>query len=303
MIASDFATPLEVFSRACLPNGSPCYEVKLCGVTKTVHSNGFSITVPSTLSGFRRADTIIVPGSHNPFGATPPELKKALVRAHEGGARIASICTGAFALADTGLLRGYRATTHWAVADALAEQYPEIDVDPNVLYVDNGQVLTSAGAVAGLDLCLHMIRKDFGAAVAAQSARASVMPLERDGGQAQFIRHQPVVSDRASLKTLLVWIENNLSNPLMAEALAEHSAMSVRTLHRRFLEQTGTTPSNWVLRARIRSAQHMLESSHLTVDQVSRECGFGSISNFRTRFSAVVGVSPIAYRKAFRMTD
>jgi transcriptional regulator GlxA family with amidase domain len=180
-------------------------------------------------------------------------------------------------------------------AAELARRYPEIDVDPNVLYVDSGKILTSAGATAGLDLCLHMIRMDYGASVAARAARMAVMPLERAGGQAQFIRHEPPVA-RGALAPLLAWIENNLDEGLNVVQIASAAAMSLRTLHRKFAEQTGTTPAAWVLRARIRRAQELLVDSSLPIEEISARVGFGSASTFRERFRSAVGTSPSSYR-------
>ena len=259
-----------------------------------------TIVAPHTLAGLRNADTIIVPGITDLDIAIPDAIIRGLRHAHQRGARIASVCSGAFILAATGLLCGLKATTHWLAAEELSQRYSNIEVDANVLYVDNGQILTSAGAAAGLDLVLHMIRTDFGAAVAARTARLAVMPLERAGGQAQFIEPRPPVSSHGSLQPLLVWIENNLCSDLRVATLAEKGAMSIRSLHRRFAEQTGVTPARWVLHARIRRAQQLLETTSLSVEQVSHESGFGSSATFRERFHDSVGTSPLAYRRTFR---
>jgi transcriptional regulator GlxA family with amidase domain len=224
----------------------------------------------------------------------------ALREAAAAGTRIVSICVGAFVLAEAGLLDGLRATTHWVAADLLARTYPLVEVEPDVLYVDNGQILTSAGAAAGLDLCLHLIRRDYGSAVAADAARLSVMPLEREGGQAQFIVHQhPPVPQGSTLEPLLHWIEDNLSHEVTLGALATRSGMSERTFSRRFREQTGSTPLQWLLRARVRRAQYLLENSDHTVERIAQQAGFGSPTAFRERFRRVVGTSPQAYRSAF----
>ncbi|GAB3800282.1 hypothetical protein GCM10027605_15530 [Micromonospora zhanjiangensis] len=191
VVPFDLATPMEIFHRTRLPDGRAGYRVLVCAATPTVTTGAFSIAVPWGLDALADADTVVVPGVSDPAAATPPAVIDALRAAAANGARIASICGGAFTLAATGLLDGRRATTHWLATDRLAARHPRIQVDPNVLYVDNGQFLTSAGAAAGLDLCLHLIRRDHGAAVAADAARLSVMPLERAGGQAQFITHEP----------------------------------------------------------------------------------------------------------------
>ncbi|MBZ4324345.1 GlxA family transcriptional regulator, partial [Streptomyces huiliensis] len=223
-----------------------------------------------------------------------------LRRAAAGGARVASICSGAFVLAAAGLLDGLRATTHWRAAGRLAADHPEVDVDPDVLYVDNGRVLTSAGAAAGLDLCLHMVRRDHGSAVAADTARLSVMPLEREGGQAQFVVHDhPPVPAGSALEPLLDWLGENLARSLTVDDIAARAGVSARTLTRRFREQTGTTPLQWLHRARIRRAQRLLEDTRLPVERVGAEVGFGSPTAFRDRFRRTTGVSPRAYRRAF----
>jgi transcriptional regulator GlxA family with amidase domain len=225
----------------------------------------------------------------------------ALRRAAEAGTRIASICAGAFTLAAAGLLDGRRATTHWVATALLAARYPAVDVDPDVLYVDDGRVLTSAGAAAGLDLCLHMIRCDHGSTVAADAARLSVMALEREGGQAQFIVSERPPTPRGSvLEPLLAWMEDNSGRDLTLEEIAAHAGMSTRTLNRRFREQTGTTPLQWLHRARIRRAQHLLETTTHPVDRIAAQVGFGSPTAFRDRFKRVAGTSPNAYRRAFR---
>jgi len=203
-------------------------------------------------------------------------------------------------LAATGLLDGRRATTHWLAAAELARRYPAITVDPNVLYVDAGSVLSSAGAAAGLDLCLHLVRRDYGAAVAADAARLSVMPLERDGGQSQFIVHVPPLAEGLSLDPLLRWIERHLADTLSLEALAQRSALSVRTLNRRFREQLGTTPLKWVIRSRVQRAQHLLETTGQSVEVIAGKVGFGSASALREQFHRFVDTSPQAYRSAFR---
>ncbi len=300
VIPFDLTTPIEVFSRTRLPDGRPAYRVRVCG-TGEVETEWFSLKPRWGLGALAEADTIIVPGCADPGAPVPDEVLDALRAAAKAGTRIASICVGAFVLAATGLLDGLRATTHWAGAAALAQRYPAITVDPDVLYVDNGQFLTSAGAAAGLDLCLHLIRRDHGSAVAADAARLSVMPLEREGGQAQFIVHdQPPVPQGAQLEPLLRWMDDNAERELTLDELAAHSGMSTRTLNRRFREQTGTTPLQWLHRARIRKAQYLLESTTHPIDRIAGQVGFGSPTAFRDRFKRVVGTSPHAYRIAFR---
>lgn len=197
VIPFDLSTPIEVFTRTRLPDGRPGYQIRVCAETPEIDAGAFTLRAPWGLEGLKGADTIIVPGTDAPAAPLAPAVRDALRAAAEDGTRIASICSGTFPLAATGLLDGLHATTHWIAADLLATTYPDIEVDPDVLYVDNGQILTSAGAAAGLDLCLHMIRKDYGSAVAADAARLSVMPLEREGGQAQFIVHDRAPTPRA----------------------------------------------------------------------------------------------------------
>ncbi|MEV6282107.1 helix-turn-helix domain-containing protein [Kribbella sp. NPDC051770] len=304
VIPFDLATPIEAFTWARLPDGRAAYDVRVCGVTRSVDAGAFTLQPPYGLEALAAADTIVLPGCRDLDRPVPQEVIDALHDAADQGARIASICVGAFILAATGLLDGERATTHWFAADLLAERHPQIEVDPNVLYVDNGQFLTSAGAAAGLDLCLHVIRRDHGSAVAADAARTAVMPLEREGGQAQFIVHdQPPAPRGSELEPLLRWMDERCSHDLSLEEIADQAGMSTRTLNRRFREQTGTTPLQWLLRARIRRAQSLLEATSHPVDRIAGRVGFSSPTAFRERFKRVVGTTPHAYRSAFRQSE
>lgn len=301
VIAFDLSTPLEVFARTRLPDGRAPYRVRVCAPADEVDAGAFTLRAPFGLEALAEADTIILPGCADPTVPVPPEVLDALRAAAARGTRVASICAGAFVLAATGLLDGLRATTHWLGAAGLAALHPEVEVDPDVLYVDNGQFLTSAGAAAGLDLCLHMIRRDHGSAVAADAARLSVMPLEREGGQAQFIVHdQPPNPDGATLEPLLRWMEENAGRELTVGDIAAHAGLSTRTLNRRFREQTATTPVQWLHRARVRQAQYLLETTAYSVDRIATQVGFGSPTAFRDRFKRQVGTSPHAYRRAFQ---
>ena len=301
VIAFDLATPIEVFGRTRLPDGRAAYRVKVCALGGDVDAGAFTLRAPWDLSILDAADTIILPGLADPTAPLAPEILEALRQAADSGTRIASICVGAFTLAATGLLDGKRATTHWAAAELLAARHPLVDVDPAVLYVDNGQFLTSAGAAAGLDLCLHMIRSDHGSAVAADAARLSVMPLEREGGQAQFIVHErPPSAEMTSLDPLLRWMHENSRDDLTLDDLARRAGTSTRTLNRRFREQTGTTPLQWLHRVRIHQAQYLLETTTHSVDRIAAQVGFGTPTAFRDRFKRVVGTSPASYRAAFR---
>jgi transcriptional regulator GlxA family with amidase domain len=297
VIAFDLATPVGTFGFARHPDGSPAYRVLVCGAS-AVKTEAFTLQPHHGLDVLDEADTIVVPGTEG--WDAPVEVLDALRAAAAKGTRIASICAGAFILAATGLLDGLRATTHWLGAAELAARYPKIDVDPNVLYVDNGQFLTSAGAAAGLDLCLHMVRRDFGSAVAADTARLSVMPLEREGGQAQFIVHdQPPVPRGTEMERLLSWLADHAATDLTLADIAAHAGMSTRSLNRRFREQTGTTPLQWLHRQRVRQAQYLLENTTHSVDRIAGQVGFGSPTAFRERFKRVVGTSPNSYRAAF----
>ncbi|WP_369217895.1 GlxA family transcriptional regulator [Streptomyces flavofungini] len=302
VIPFDLSTPIEVFTRTRLPDGGPGYRIRVCAehAGAEVDAGAFVIRAPWGLDGLKGADTVIVPGTADAEAPLPAAVRTALRAAAADGARIASICSGAFPLAATGLLDGLRATTHWAAAGRLAAAYPEVEVDPDVLYVDNGQFLTSAGAAAGLDLCLHLIRRDHGSAVAADAARLSVMPLEREGGQAQFIDHDHAPTPQgAVLEPLLTWLRANLARDLTLADIASRAGTSTRTLIRRFREQTGTTPLQWLHRARIRQAQHLLETTRHPVERIAEQVGFGSATAFRDRFKRTTGVSPQAYRRTF----
>ncbi len=300
VVAFDLSTPIEVFGRTYLSDGQAAYRVQICAPTDEVDVGLFTLRAPWRLDILAEVNTIILPGLADPMAPIPDEVLVALRGAAARGARIASICVGAFTLAATGLLDGLRATTHWAAAAELARRYPEVDVDADVLFVDNGQILTSAGAAAGLDLCLHMIRRDYGSAMAADAARVAVMPLERDGGQAQFIVHEPPMPDGMTLEPLLRWMEENAHRELRLEDIAAQAMMSTRTLSRRFHEQTGTTPLQWVNRSRLRKAQCLLETTAHPIEWITSHVGFGSSTTFREQFKQLVGVSPQAYRRAFQ---
>jgi transcriptional regulator GlxA family with amidase domain len=250
------------------------------------------------------ADTIVVPWRHDVTEATAPAVLAALRDAFDRGARIASICTGAFTLAAAGLLDGRRATTHWRGVDAFRAAFPAVQLDPDVLYVDEGQVLTSAGASAGLDLCLHIVARDHGAAVGADAARLAVAPLHRSGGQAQFIlRNRAVakqIGERTELDEVLAWIEREAHRELTLGDLAAHAAVSVRTLNRRFQAEAGQTPMQWLTGVRVRHAQQMLETTGYGVERIGRDVGFTSPANFREQFRRLTGVSPQHYRNVFR---
>jgi transcriptional regulator GlxA family with amidase domain len=301
VVLADLAAPCEVFGLVRDGDGRAAYDVRVCSIAPRVRSEHVTLGVSSRLSWLSRADTVVVPGVDDIDRAIPEPLLRAIRRAVARRVRVASVCSGAFVLAAGGVLDGRRATTHWLVAGELARRYPAVRVDPDVLYVDEGRILTSAGAAAAFDLCLHLVRRDLGAAVASEVARAAVMPLERAGGQAQFIVHEAPASDGSSLGSLLGWLEQNVGKDLSLRAIARRAGMSTRTLSRRFRQQVGTTPALWVSRARVRRAQRLLETTDLSVESVADGVGFGSATVLRDRFRRIVGTSPQSYRRSFRV--
>lgn len=263
-------------------------------------AGGLRLSTTYGLERLAHADTIVVPGVEDPAAPVPGDVLDALRAAPADGTRIASICVGAFTLAAAGLLDGRRATTHWLACDLFRSRHPSIDLDPAVLYVDNGQLLTSAGATAGIDLCLHMIRADYGAAVAADAARSAVVSLQREGGQAQYILSRPAAVSPGSQVELLTWMEANVHHNLSLEQIATRASVSIRTLNRRFHEQLGTTPMRWLNDARVRRAQELLETTDNPIERVARLAGFPSVAYFRIHFKRSTGVTPQTYRRSFR---
>ena len=263
---------------------------------------GVRLEADNDLDAVAEAGTIVIPGWKGAEIDPPGELLDALRTAHAAGARIMTICSGVFALAATGLLDGLEATTHWRYTDMLRAKHPEIEVVPDVLFVDNGQLLTSAGSAAGLDLGLHLIRRDHGADIANRVARRLVLPPQRDGGQAQFIARSTddVVVTRADIAHTLDWALERLDEPLEVADLAAHAAMSPRTFARRFAADTGTTPHRWLTQQRVIAAQSLLETTDEPVDRVAARCGFGSAATLRRHFAAAVQTTPTAYRSRFQ---
>jgi transcriptional regulator GlxA family with amidase domain len=298
-IAFDLATPVEVFGRTFLPNGRPGYDVRVCGTEPVVTAGPMRIATEYGIDALVEADSVVVPGRNDITTPIPDGVGAALKNAYTKGIRIASICTGAFTLAAAGILDGKRATTHWLAADQFRAAFPAVTLDADVLYVDEGQVLTSAGASAGLDLCLHMVARDYGSAVAADSARLAVAPLHRFGGQAQFIvrNRRPMNTE---LDPLLAWIEEHAREDLSLGDIAAKASSSVRTLNRRFQAETGQTPMQWVAGVRIRHAQELLERTPDSIELIAGQVGFPSTSSFREQFKRVAGVSPQSYRNTFR---
>ena len=299
VVPFDLGIACEIFGTASLADDAPAYGVEVCGASERVSSRSFSIEVQHDLRRVEQADTVVVPGIYDPGRVVDESILNAIRIAWAAGARLVSICSGAFVLAQTGLLDGRRATTHWQGAAEFARCFPAVEIDPTVLFVDEGRIVTSAGASAGIDMCLHLIARDHGQAVAAHSARLAVAPLQRDGGQAQFICHDPPrTSD--SLAPLLDWMLTNLHKRLDVERLAARAVTSPRTFVRRFRQQTGTTPLQWILAARVHRAQERLEMGNESIEEIAKLSGFEAPVTFRTRFQRIVGLSPAAYRRRFR---
>ena len=279
--------------------GDRLYSLTICAAAPSVTTNaGFLMQVSRGLDAVRGARTVIVPPTEL-TGQVPESVLDALRQASSRGARLVSLCTGASVLAAAGLLDGRTATTHWSECADLARRYPQVTVDPRVLYVDEGDVLTSAGSAASIDLCLHVVRRDHGAEVAARFARDLVVPLHREGGQAQYIETpMPAPGDDLFAGTVS-WLQAHLNEDVTVADLAARSAMSARTFARRFVASTGTTPYQWVARERIRLAQRLLETTGLPVEAIAHDCGLGSAANLRKQFGRALGTSPRAYRQAF----
>ena len=299
----EFAVACEVFGIDRSSDiGRPWYRFLVCSAdpSPVTAKTGFTISTAHGLEALDVAHTIVVPATPDP-DAPNVALLAALRRAHARGARLVSLCTGAFTLAAAGLLDGRRATTHWMHAERLAREYPEVHVDPGVLYIDEGDILTSAGTAAGIDLCLHIVRTDYGAEAANITARRMVVPPHRDGGQAQFVR-QPVPPPAPSdpFADTLEWAQEHLDGPIAVEQLAHRAAMSARTFARRFHDQHGTTPHQWLLRQRVQLAERLLETTDLPIDVIAERCGLGTAANLRQHFQRVVKTTPTAYRRTFR---
>ncbi len=300
VVAFDLSTPAEAFSLAWNEDG-PLYETTTCAVHAgpVATTSGFAIEAVADLSAVEKADTVLVPG-YRGLEPPPAQALDALRAAAARGARVASICTGAFALAHAGLLDGRRATTHWFAAPELARRFPEIEVDPDALYVEDGRVVTSAGLSAGIDLCLHLIRSDHGERIGSQVARVMVAAPHRDGGQAQFIqRPLPPVLAGDSLEPVRRWALDHLGEPLDVATLADHAGVSPRTFARRFVAETGTTPLKWLHAQRVLEARRLLEHTDLPVEHVASEAGFGSAPSLREHFRRATATTPTAYRRTF----
>ncbi|MEV4227602.1 helix-turn-helix domain-containing protein [Streptomyces bobili] len=307
LLPFELGIPHRIFGRPRDPEGRHLYEVVTCSVRPPgpVETDAdFAIQVAHGPEALATADTVIVPASYElgpvfEEGVLTDDLAAALARIRPG-TRLASICTGVYVLAAAGVLDGRPATTHWADAARLQELFPSVRVDPDVLFIDDGDVLTSAGVAAGIDLCLHMVRRDHGTAVANEVARRTVVPPHRDGGQAQYIE-RPVPDPQLSGTTAArAWALGRLHQPIQLRDMAAQEALSVRTFTRRFREEVGVSPGQWLTRQRVERARHLLESTDLSVDQIARDAGFGTAQSMRQHLQAALGVTPTAYRRTFR---
>lgn len=304
VIGFDATIAPMLFGAARGPDGEPLYEVIICGVTTdpVLADTGFAMIPAAGAEALATADTVVVPGTRYPPARADGRLEPQVAAALEAippTARVVSICTGAFVLAAAGLLDGRPATTHWKHADALRALHPRVLVDENVLFVDDGDVLTSAGLAAGIDLCLHIIRRDHGMQVTNSVARHCVVPPWREGGQAQFIESHMSADDFASTAATRAWAVQNLHEPLTIGRLAAHAGMSSRTFIRRFREETGQPPGEWLRNRRIDRARELLEGHDLSVDEIARRSGLGSGGNLRHHLRRGLGMSPSSYRKVF----
>ncbi|WP_159668676.1 GlxA family transcriptional regulator [Streptomyces mexicanus] len=309
LLPFELGIPHRVFGCARDAERRRLYEVVTCSVRPpgpVTTDADFAVQVDHGPQALATADTVIVPASYQlgPVvreGRLTEELAAALALIRPG-TRLASICTGVYVLAAAGYLDGRPATTHWADAERFQRMFPKVDVDADVLFIDDGDVLTSAGVAAGIDLCLHIVRRDHGTAVANDVARRMVVPPHRDGGQAQYIQ-RPVPDPQVATTTAArAWALGRLKEPIQLRDMAEQEAMSVRTFTRRFREEVGISPGQWLTQQRVERARHLLESTDLSVDQVAREAGFGTAQSMRQHLQAALGVTPTAYRRTFRAT-
>jgi len=309
VIAFDGITPFHlsvpclIFGGNALDPGISNFEVEVCAADKAPlrTTAGFAIDTPSDLAALNSADLVIMPSWHDDCREAPVSLLAALQQAHRRGATMVGLCLGAFPLAQAGLLDGKTATTHWERADTLADRYPRVKVDPDVLYVDEGDVLTSAGVAAGIDCCLHLLRQISGAEVANRRAKRLLIAPHRQGGQAQFIdRPLPVTHSDSRLSQVLEWVTGHLEQAHTIESLAQRAAMSRRNFTRHFRQTTGTSFKQWLLSQRLTHAQHMLESSDASIEVIAQEAGFGTGLSLRQHFRGALHISPSAYRKQFQ---
>jgi transcriptional regulator GlxA family with amidase domain len=297
VVAFDLAIPAQVFGHHD-QRGDYAFTVCAADPGPVKSTTGYAVHAEADLDCLSRADTVVVPG-YAPHDPPASDVTLALREAADRGTRVVSVCTGAFALAAAGLLDGRRATTHWRDAAELASRYPAVQVDPDVLYVDCGQIMTSAGVAAGIDLCLHIVRSDLGEEYAARIARRMVVAPHRDGGQAQFLQ-RPLPAGGDGLGATCAWALARLAQPLTVAELADHAGWAPRTFARRFVAETGTTPLRWLTSQRVLEARRLLESTDLPVDEVAARSGLGSATNLRLHLARDAATTPTAYRRSFR---
>ncbi|WKX73558.1 GlxA family transcriptional regulator [Streptomyces sp. XD-27] len=301
----ELSIPVRIFGTAAGRDGQPLYEVATCSLDggPVITSADFAITVAHGSEALRTADTLVIPpftcGPDEQRDWLPGEVAQALALL-PADARIVSICTASYVLAAAGLLDGRSATTHWNEADHFQQTFPQVQVDANVLFVDNGQVLTAAGVAAGVDLCLHLVRRDHGSEVANRVARLCVVPPWREGGQAQYVDRPVPEPSAATTAATRDWALEQLHRPLTLAELAAHARMSVRTFCRRFRDEVGMPPGQWLTRQRVDHARRLLETTDLPVDHIAARAGFGTAASLRRHLATTVGISPAAYRRAFR---
>ncbi|MFG3233866.1 GlxA family transcriptional regulator [Streptomyces antibioticus] len=307
LIPFELGIPHRIFGRPKDAEGRPLYEVVTCSVRPpgpVATDADFALMVDHGPETLATADTVVVPASYElgpvfERGVLTEELAAALAHIRPG-TRLTSICTGVYVLAAAGFLDGRRATTHWAEADHMQKLFPRVRVDPDVLFVDDGDVLTSAGVAAGIDLCLHILRRDHGTAVANHVARYTVVPPHRDGGQAQYIARPVPDPQQSSTASARAWALARLHEPIQLRDMAAQESMSVRTFTRRFREEAGVSPGQWLTQQRVERARHLLESSALSVDRIAHDAGFGTAQSMRQHLQTALGVTPTAYRRTFR---
>lgn len=305
VVGFDLVIPSQIFTGALDESGTPLYDVQVCSFDggPIATTKGFAIQPGTGPEALTAPDTLIVPGTHLAGPRTDGTLDPRLADYLTGlpsRTRVMSICTGAFVLAAAGMLDGRPATTHWKHVDDFRRLYPKVRLDPDVLFVDDGDVLTSAGVAAGIDLCLHVIRRDHGSEVANRAARASVVPPWREGGQAQYVERPVPGPDDSGTSATRAWLLERLAEPVTLEQMAEHAGTSVRTFTRRFRDETGTSPMDWLLQQRLAHARHLLETTDLPIDAVAERSGLSTASSLRKHLRHRLGTSPATYRRTFR---
>jgi transcriptional regulator GlxA family with amidase domain len=302
VIPFELSIPSRIFATATAADGSPLYEIITCTVdgAPVRTQSDYTIVVDHDAGVLAGADTVVIPSPMVGVDGDLPDDVAAALATIRPGTRLVSVCLGAYVLAATGALDDRPATTHWQHTERFQELFPRVRVNPDVLFVDDGDVLTSAGAAAGVDLCLHMVRRDHGSAVANLAARRCVVPPWRDGGQAQYVERPLREPDEATTATARAWALNRLGEPLVLDDLAAHAGMSRRTFTRRFRDEVGLSPGQWLTRQRVEMARDLLETTDLPAEAVAHRAGFGTAAAMRHHLRAALGTSPMTYRRTFR---